>query len=183
LGRNKDREILDWLTDIDYGPQQSNYLRKRQEDTGQWFLISTEFHAWVETSGQTLRCPGIPGAGKTILMSIVIKELTSRFGNDKSIGIAYLYCDFRRQEEQSAEHFLMSLLKQLAQGRSPLPDSIKSLHGSHKDMRTRPAMDEISKTLQSVAALYLRVFIIIVTLDESPFEQRDKFLAAMFNLQ
>jgi hypothetical protein len=47
--------------------------------------------AWVETDKRTLFCPGIPGAGKTILTLIVVEELFTRFENDGSIGIAYLY--------------------------------------------------------------------------------------------
>ena len=28
------REILDWLTPVDYGPQQSDYIKRRQLGTG-----------------------------------------------------------------------------------------------------------------------------------------------------
>ena len=55
--------ILNWLTPIDYAPQQSDFVGRRQEGTGKWFLDSAEFHAWVDTNKQTLFCPGIPGAG------------------------------------------------------------------------------------------------------------------------
>ncbi|RYO82031.1 hypothetical protein DL762_006805 [Monosporascus cannonballus] len=61
-------------------------------------------------------------------MSIVVDELMARFGNDKDTGIAYIYCSFRRQDKQKAEDLFASLLKQLAQGRSSPPDSLKSLH-------------------------------------------------------
>ena len=63
-----------------------------------------------------LFCPGIPGAGKTILTSIVVDDLTTRFSNDPSVGIAYVYCNFRRRDEQKAEELFASLLKQLMQG-------------------------------------------------------------------
>jgi Cdc6-like AAA superfamily ATPase len=68
----------------------------------------------VETEKQTLFCPGIPGAGKTILTSIVIDKLTTQFGNDESIGVAYIYCNFRRQDKQKPGDLLTSLLKQLS---------------------------------------------------------------------
>ncbi|KAH6973714.1 hypothetical protein BKA56DRAFT_676379 [Ilyonectria sp. MPI-CAGE-AT-0026] len=84
LQSEKDRQVLEWLTPINYGPQQSDYLGKRQPGTGRWFLDSTEFTTWAETAQQTLFCPGIPGAGKTILTSIVINELTTRFENQES---------------------------------------------------------------------------------------------------
>lgn len=111
---NQERQtIADWLTEIDHGPQQSDVLRERQQGTGQWLLESAEFNSWTETDKQTLFCPGIPGAGKTILTAIVIDDLTTQFSNDPTIGIAYVYFNFRRQNEQKAEDLLASLLKQL----------------------------------------------------------------------
>jgi hypothetical protein len=51
--------------------------------------------------------------------------------------------------------------------------------------RTRPSLDEISGVLQSVAATYSRVFIIVDALDECPISDgsRQKFLSCLFNLQ
>ena len=120
----------------------------------------------METKKQTLFCPGIPGAGKTILTSVVIKELSTRFQSDNSIVVAYVYCNFKRQNEQTLEHLLASVLKQLAQGRSTLPESVKSLHDRCKSKKTQSSVDDISTVLQSVAAEYSRVFIIIDALDE-----------------
>ena len=166
LDKEEDLEILNWLTPIDYAPQQNDFIGRREAGTGQWLLDSAEFQAWLQMDKQTLFCPGIPGAGKTILTSIVVEELNTRFKNDKSIGVAYLYCNYRRQDEQKPEHLLASLLKQLTQGLSSLPDSVKSLYNSHKDRRTQPSFDEISRALQSVVTMYSRVFLIIDALDE-----------------
>jgi hypothetical protein len=109
------RSIFDWLTPIDYGPQQSDFISRRQAGTGQWLLDSEEFQALPKTYKQTLFCPGIPGAGKTIITAIVVDCLCTNFQNDPSIGIAYVYCNFKRNYEQKLEDLLSSLLKQLAQ--------------------------------------------------------------------
>jgi Cdc6-like AAA superfamily ATPase len=177
--------VLDWITLMDYTPQLNDFISRRQAGTGQWLLDSTEYQTWVERNNQTLFCPGIPGAGKTILTSIVVEELTTRFQNDRSIGIAYLYCNFRRQHEQKVDDLLASLLKQLTQGRSSLPDTIKSLYDSHQDKRTRPSFDEISRALQSAVTMYSRVFIIIDALDECQVSHncRKTFLSELFGLQ
>ncbi|KUJ21851.1 uncharacterized protein LY89DRAFT_729351, partial [Mollisia scopiformis] len=158
--------ILDWLTTIDYASQQSDFINRRQAGTGQWLIDSEEYQTWVHTPKKTLFCPGIPGAGKTILTAITIDDLTMRFQSEADVGIAYLYCNFRQQDEQKTDHLLASLLKQLSQERASLPDSVKALYEKHKDQRTRPSFDEISRTFQSVAIMFSRVFIVIDALDE-----------------
>jgi hypothetical protein len=132
-----------------------------------------------------LFCPGIPGAGKTILTAVTVHGLTTRFQNDPGVGIAYLYCNFRRKDEQRAQDLLISLLKQLSEERSSLPDSVKALYHSHKEKRTRPSLDEISRTLQSVATMYSRVIIIVDALDECQVSDscRMTFLTEIFSLQ
>ena len=55
--------ITDWLTLIDYAPQQNDFISRRQEGTGRWLLESDEFQMWLDQKKQTLFCPGIPGAG------------------------------------------------------------------------------------------------------------------------
>ena len=181
--RDQDHQaILDWLTPVDYALQQSDYIRRRQEGTGQWLLDSGEFQTWRDTDKQTLFCPGIPGAGKTILTSIVIEELTTRFHDDKRIGVAYLYCNFRRKGEQKIDDLMASLLKQLAESQPSLPGTVKDLHNQHKNKRTRPALAEILRALQSMATLYSRLFIIIDALDECEVSH-STFLSELFSLQ
>jgi len=79
LSDDKDIQVLDWLTPINYGPQQSDFINRQQPGTGQWLLDSEEFQTWLNTDKKTLFCPGIPGAGKTTLTSIVVDYLYAEF--------------------------------------------------------------------------------------------------------
>src|SRR4051812_15093336 len=97
LEKKEDLEILNWLTPIEYGPQHSDFLRRRQLGDGHWLLSSAKHQSWRNTDKQILFCPGIPGAGKTILTSIVIDDLMTQFSNNSTIGIAYIYCNFKRK--------------------------------------------------------------------------------------
>ncbi|OAA65130.1 Ankyrin repeat-containing domain protein [Akanthomyces lecanii RCEF 1005] len=182
---DEERTILEWLTPFNYSLEQRNHFKKQQLGTGQWLLDSDEFLAWVGTEGQTLFCPGIPGAGKTVLTSIVVNNLCTRFQTETNIGIAYIYCDFRRKEEQNADHLLASLLKQLSQGKSSLPPSVKDLYDRHKNRQTLPSWDETSTTLQSVGSSCSKVFLIVDALDECQVSEgcRERFLSELFSLQ
>lgn len=177
--------ILNWLTPIAFVTQQNDFIARRQEGTGTWLLDSTEYQSWRQTKKQTLFCPGIPGAGKTILTSVIVDELTTRFCDDPAIGIAYIYFNFRRQDEQKIEDLLASLLKQLAEGQPSLPFTVKELYNRHITKRTRPSLEEISASLHAVATLYSRVFIIIDALDECQVSEgcRQRFLEGLFSLQ
>ncbi len=176
--------ILDWLTLIDYAPQQSDFISRRQAGTGQWLLESAEFQEWLKSS-KTLFCPGIPGAGKTIITAIVVDSLYTRFQEGSNVGIAYIYCNFRRTHEQRLEDLLLSLLKQLVYRQSLMPDPVKSIYNQHKNQQTRPSIDEISRALHSVTALYSKVFFIVDALDECQISNgcRTRFLLDILDLQ
>lgn len=185
LDKEEDRNILKWLAPIDYATQQSDYISRRQPGTGQWLLDSPEYQEWSKTPGKTLFCPGIPGAGKTILTAIVIDDIYSRFQCDTSVGIAYLYCDFRRQHEQKVEDLLANLLKQLAQKQASMPDGVKTLYEQYKGQPKRPTPDEILGILYSVSTLHSRFFIVVDALDECQVTNscRTRLMSGIFALQ
>ena len=164
--KEEDLNILNWLAPIDYATQQSDHISRRHPGTGQWFLDSVEYQGWLETPGKTLFCPGIPGAGKTILTAIVIDDIYSRFKRDTTVGIAYLYCDFRRQHGQRIEHLLANLLKQLAQQQASMPDGVQMLYNQYRIQPIPPTLDEILSILRSVSIPNSRVYIIVDALDE-----------------
>ncbi|OTA67936.1 hypothetical protein K449DRAFT_324267 [Hypoxylon sp. EC38] len=68
------------------------------------------------------------GAGNTILSSIIVDNLLTRFEDDPRICITYLYCDVRRQSHQKATSPKSSLLKRLIQSWSSLPGALKDLY-------------------------------------------------------
>jgi Cdc6-like AAA superfamily ATPase len=184
----KEREaILNLITPFNYATKQSEYLKSRHLETCQWFVDSIEYRGWLNADGdkRTLFCPGMPGSGKTVLASIVVDDLCHRFRNDTTIGVAYIFCNFQRRSEQNPVELLASLLKQLSQKQSLLPECVRELYETHKENWTRPSLDEISSAIQSVTAGYTRVYIIVDALDECQTSNgcRMRFLREIFNLQ
>ncbi|KAK5991754.1 Ankyrin repeat domain-containing protein 17 [Cladobotryum mycophilum] len=185
INRAEDDKILNWITPIDYGPQQTDLIRRREPATCQWLPESEQYRAWLQTRQQTILYYGIPGAGKTILTSVAVNQLYGQYRNDTHIGIAYVYCNFQRQDEQTVERLLESLLKQLCQRLNPLPRVVKELHDAHHRERTRPSLDKLLETLQSVARQFERSFILIDALDELDSRNycQKQVLSSLFQLQ
>lgn len=115
----------------------------------------------------------------------MVNDLTKRFSKNPSVGIAYVYCDFQRRHEQKIDDLLASLLKQLAESYPFLPERVKKLYNHHNTIRTRPSLEDISRTLHSVADNYSKVFIIVDALDECQASDhcRARLLSELFNLQ
>ncbi|KAG5794504.1 hypothetical protein H9Q69_006460 [Fusarium xylarioides] len=183
--KKDDIKILDWLTSVDYGLQQSEFQKVQQPGTGSWLLDTSEYRTWLETPGQTLFCQGIPGVGKTILTSGLIDHLSSKLAGDSTNGISYIFCNFQRQDQQNSNGLLTCILKQLSAGLPSLPECLRSLYTSHSIPRTRPSSREIISTLASVISEHKRVFIIIDALDEygSAPGARETFLMELGRLQ
>ena len=185
--RKDDVDVLNWLSTINYGHRQSEILRMQQPGTGQWFLESSAYKNWRDLPQQTLFCPGIPGAGKTVMTAIVVDDLYNRFfsNQDQMIGIAYIYCNFQDQDDQRIDNMCASLVVQLCRCRSSVPDSVRDLYDKHGLAGTRPSFHELSLSLSAVVALFSRVFIIADALDECQAHDGrvSKFLSEIFELQ
>jgi hypothetical protein len=61
------KRIIDWISDIAYRPMHHDILETAEPGTARWFLDSDSFRQWADGEIDILWCPGIPGAGKTIL--------------------------------------------------------------------------------------------------------------------
>jgi hypothetical protein len=170
-------ELLDWLTPIKFGIRHSEFFNRRQPGTGVWLLNSPEFSFWRNTKGQTLLCPGMPGAGKTILTSVVIQNLMDEFDS-----VAFLYCDFRRKAEQGLNDLLANLVKQLLRSQAFLPPAVEQLRKRHSNRGTRPSTDELSQALESVVTAGSRSFVLVDALDECG-DCRGRLLKILFDLQ
>ncbi len=169
LQTNKDQHerlaLLEWLTPLNFQAQQSALFSRRQEGTGQWLLESPNFRIWINRPRQTLLCTGIPGAGKTMLSSIAIDHLQGTLCQT-NIAVAYIYCDYERQNEQTPVNLVASILRQLLQHHPLVPDSVMGSHRRHVNSGTRPDIEEISDMLNILLADFSQAYIIVDALDE-----------------
>jgi len=138
---------------------------------------------WLRQPKATLFCPGIPGAGKTIIAAIVIEHLKKL--QSSSVGVAYVYCNYKAQQEQDSTSLLAAILKQLVQARPSLVELVEQLLQQHVNRGTKPSSDEMFEALRSVLAIYSTVHVVIDALDECRDHDgtRRQFLSNLRNLQ
>lgn len=177
-------KLMAWISPMDFPTQQSDFIGRRQQGTGQWFLNAPEVAQWLREPKRTLFCPGIPGAGKTMIAAIAVDHLMKTV-QSSSIGVAYVYCNYKAQEEQGTDNLLAAILKQLVRTRSSLMEPVEQLYVQHVNRGTRPSVDEISAALQNVLAKFSAVHVVIDAVDECRDSDgtRHLFLAKLKDLQ
>jgi Cdc6-like AAA superfamily ATPase len=128
-----------------------------------WFLDSPIFTRWLETEKQTLFCPGIPGAGKTIMAASVIAKLQHELSHGDG-GLAYIYCTYN--ERHTARDLIASILKQLSSQLPAIPQKVNELYTAHRVHRSSLQMNDLRSALMSVLSCFPKVFIVIDAIDE-----------------
>ncbi|KAL6355459.1 hypothetical protein LRP88_11049 [Fusarium phalaenopsidis] len=93
--------------------QQSAFSQFFSSPSGDWILKEPKFKEWLGASnGQILYMHGMPGAGKTTLVSRIINFLQSR--KDRLNGpVLYFYFKSRQEDKRSMSGMLRALLNQL----------------------------------------------------------------------
>lgn len=163
--------------------KQNDTLALRQPKTGEWLLGSDQFRRFKAEPSQTLFCPGISGAGKTVLTSVVVEHLVKTICNVNRNLMAYVYCSFEWQGDQTAELLLQVLLKQLIQSCSDVPEAVRSMFRNQLQKEKRqPSLDEALWAAQQIA-VGSKVFIVVDALDELRASEARRFLGKIFELQ
>ncbi len=130
-------------------------------------LESQDFVTWQGTAKETLFCPGPQGAGKTILTTVVVDHLlTDLRSHDDTIGIAYIYCYYKKKEEQTLINLASSLVQHLVQQRNEISEGVKKCYHSYSQQRNRPKLEEVWQLLYPEMLMFPRIFIMIDALDE-----------------
>ncbi|KAK3203624.1 hypothetical protein GRF29_106g156928, partial [Pseudopithomyces chartarum] len=81
-------------------------------------ILTSEFQTWLDTPKTTLFCPGIPGAGKTVMSAIMVEKLEelADAGPHLGLGLGYFYCSYRdQQQHHSGIIILANFLRQLVE--------------------------------------------------------------------
>jgi Cdc6-like AAA superfamily ATPase len=176
------RELLEWICPGDYSIQHGDYIDRRQPDTGEWFLQTQKYQEWVQSEQSTLFCPGMPGAGKTMMAALVIDRLL-RSEHEAERPVVFIYCSYKRQNEQTIKHMLSTILRQIVDIQEVVPSVVQDFRKAHARMRTTPSTQELEQILRDVTKHLLGMTVLIDALDECEAEVREDLLSIIETLQ
>ncbi|KAF8423279.1 hypothetical protein EV426DRAFT_574568 [Tirmania nivea] len=140
----KAKEIAMFASKAEESPKRHQDMRaKRYAGTGAWLLQCERFRLWnngtqANPGNRAMCCYGMPGAGKTVISSAVIDHLISQHGEPQ---VAYIYCDYRDQTNQTVVHILGSFLKQLLS--AAIHAVPKSTISELESIQRQDALDEL----------------------------------------
>jgi ankyrin repeat protein len=170
INEAKLKELIEWISPLNFVAKQSMIWSQHHKGTCRWFLDRDDFREWREGEGTILFCPGIPGAGKTFLSSIVYNELESlrlrEEGGVKGAAVFMLYCKWDDPSSQLLDNLLPSLIKQCVQRYGAVGDHLVELFEKHSKEGTRPAREQVLSTLTLLFRRFTKVFVLLDGLDE-----------------
>lgn len=178
-------EIIEWIyqATVNHDNFQRDYNAAAHEGTGKAFLSSDTFRRWLEgISPTTIFCPGLPGAGKTVMASIVKSHLDERM--DSSDPTAVLYFNYKRHlEDHDHRALLLAILAQFLFRSEKVPDHLQKMFD--KKPREPLRMDDTISILESLVESSQKSFLIMDALDEFYDDDgaRSRFLHLIQRLQ
>ncbi|KAF8206616.1 ankyrin repeat-containing domain protein [Mycena galopus ATCC 62051] len=164
-------DFLNWLSPINFFTRQEDIFQVRQKGTGEWLLAHPRFQEWKSGFRRTLWCRGTPGAGKTVIASIIVNHLSDDCEDNQNLGVACIYLNHKEANDQTPSKLLAALWRQLVHGRD-VGSIAKKLYQQHREKGTVPSLEKLLDMLSSCLKEFSKVFVIVDAVDEYPEFQR-----------
>ncbi|KAL6713228.1 hypothetical protein ACLMJK_009349 [Lecanora helva] len=170
-------EVYRWLQHTDPSPLHDRAQKNYEPGTGEWILRSPDWTDWLAGKHRCLWIHGIPGAGKTVLMSYVIEQigkLCDQTSHQKSTYV-YYYCYFAHHQDET-KPFLQWLIGRLCKEARGIPTYVYDLsrHGAE------PSLTALLEAIAQLLISFETVYVALDAVDES--NSRDGFLQTLQTL-
>ena len=158
--------IFGWLAPPDPSSNHHAACKKKQPATGSWLLDDKRFSSWKAEPSSLLWLNGIPGSGKTILCSTVIKDFLAISRQTSGVAIAYFYFTFNDPVLQLCEPAVRSIIRQLSSYEKMLPKELDNLYVQCRNGQQQPSLDSLKRILRSLIGRSRHSYIVLDALDE-----------------
>jgi hypothetical protein len=161
------RGILDHFLFVDPYENFKTSLRLRYPTTGFWLTENDTYLRWLRDSSTQLWLSGIPGAGKTVLSSLIIQDCMNRATTERAVS--FFYCDYKSPNSQNTVNILSSIASQLARQNEDSFRFLKSyhttLHPEHQ-LKQSPEKEQLIRLLRCMSSTFEDVRIVVDGVDE-----------------
>ena len=140
-------------------------MKQTRTGTGKWFLERDVFKTWASSEEAMLWCPGIPGAGKTFLASIVVEHL-KKCESEENMAVLVIYCGYNEAKSQSIDNLIAALIKQILQIRPDVSKELQELYKAHSRTDIFPSLQTLTQILRTELAKFDKCYIVVDALDE-----------------
>ncbi|THY01897.1 hypothetical protein D6D03_05467 [Aureobasidium pullulans] len=162
----EDLRIRKWLQPANASINYVTASRLCHPGTGAWFLESAAYKKFLEAPDGRLWLRGIPGSGKTVLASTIIRELECADEGPES-AVVYFFFAFNDDSKQQLEHMLRSLIFQLSNLHTFGRTHLTSCFEKFKEGYEQPSTESLVDLFDQMVCDLRSVTIVLDALDES----------------
>ncbi|KAI9434718.1 hypothetical protein H4582DRAFT_1855819 [Lactarius indigo] len=160
------RELRNWISPPDPSINYNTACGAHYEGTAAWLTRGDAFNRW-RADGCLLWVHGKPGSGKSILSSVIIRDIED-VCKAGFASMAYFYFDFKDTSKQDSRALLCSLLIQLSHQSDVYCDILHDLYSAHRQGSVQPNEDALAQCLKTmlVALGQTPIYLILDAVDE-----------------
>ncbi|KAH6916395.1 hypothetical protein BKA70DRAFT_1140544, partial [Coprinopsis sp. MPI-PUGE-AT-0042] len=146
-------------------------LSKATRGTGMWLIKGDKFRVWLEPNGdiKIFWGSGIPGAGKTLLASIVIEQLEDLYKETEGkICVCYVFFRYSDRSDVTVRSVLEILVIQTLERHPECLALVEETYNRHLRERTEPTEAQLLALLRQLTGRMITTFYVLDALDEAP---------------
>ncbi|KAF8539062.1 hypothetical protein BDD12DRAFT_738687, partial [Trichophaea hybrida] len=157
------RQLLLWLSELDFDKEHDAIFVKRHQDTGRWLIDCPEFSDWIDSEESSmLWCYGHPGVGKSVLASVpVVHCFASEYALDSRTGLAFIYFNYKKKDVQTPGKILATIIKQLARQKRTIPDHLKQLYRQYYRNADFPRDEKLEAQLLELMETFEQIYLVM----------------------
>ncbi|TGO49665.1 hypothetical protein BCON_0204g00190 [Botryotinia convoluta] len=170
--RDRQRRIISQMATVDCRNKHRRLQNIRHHGTGSWLAGVADYRNWkTQNKSSVMSCYGIPGSGKSVLVSSLIDG--SKMFFPAETAISYYYCDYADKRTLSPSGLFSFISQELFRSMAKIPDALMNiLEAEYPDETSSPGLDQTVALLIKAIDELPTVAIFVDGLDELPESDR-----------